>query len=66
MVDKVVTSKQEIVLRIPPDLYREFKQDVRIIIKWPGLIGIPVPDFLKSEALKNLKVPVYAFPEIEM
>ena len=26
---------------IPAELLVQFKQDVRIVIKWPGLIGIP-------------------------
>ena len=38
---------------IPIELVREFKQSVRIVIKYPGLIGVPVPDiFLNQDVLK--------------
>lgn len=38
---------------IPVELVREFKQNVRIVIKYPGLIGVPVPDiFLNQDLIK--------------
>ena len=36
---------------IPIDLLVQFKRDVRIVIKWPGLIGVPIPDLFLSEDL---------------
>jgi hypothetical protein len=39
---------------IPAELLVQFKQDVRIVIKWPGLIGIPIPDlFLNQDVFKQ-------------
>ncbi len=34
---------------IPIDLLVEFKQTPRLVIKWPWIIGIPVPDFLINQ-----------------
>jgi hypothetical protein len=36
---------------IPVDLLAEFKQTHRLVIKWPWIIGIPVPDFLINKDL---------------
>jgi len=36
---------------IPVDLLVEFKQTPRLVIKWPWIIGIPVPDFLINQDL---------------
>ena len=37
---------EEISFEIPLELIQQFDQDVRIVIKWPWLIGIPVPEIL--------------------
>lgn len=34
---------------IPADLLKEFKQDVRVVIRHPWVIGIPAPDFLLKD-----------------
>jgi hypothetical protein len=51
---KTVLANSELVtFEIPADLLHEFKQNVRIVIKYPGLIGIPVPDtFINPEVGK--------------
>jgi hypothetical protein len=42
--------------RIPRDLIAEFRQDIRIVIKYPGLIGIPIPDIFLNEGIaKHLR-----------
>jgi len=38
---------------IPVDLLREFEKDVRIVIKHPYLIGIPVPWFFLEKLHKD-------------
>lgn len=39
---------------IPVELLAQFKKDVRVVIKWPGLIGIPIPDiFLNQDVMKQ-------------
>ncbi|MBK8985693.1 MAG: hypothetical protein IPM39_06370 [Chloroflexi bacterium] len=36
----------EFTFTIPADLLKEFKNEVRIVIRHPWVIGIPAPDFL--------------------
>ncbi len=38
-------------ITIPVDLLKHFQQEVRVIIKFPGLIGIPIPDILLNKEL---------------
>lgn len=43
-------------IEIPARLLREFERDVRVVIRHPWLIGIPVPErLLKREILKKFK-----------
>lgn len=41
----------DLALRIPVDLLKEFKETPRFVIRWPWIIGIPVPDFLINQDL---------------
>jgi hypothetical protein len=41
----------DLAFRIPVDLLAEFKDTPRIVIKWPWIIGIPVPEFLINQEL---------------
>ena len=46
----------ELAFRIPVDLLAEFKETPRFVIKWPWIIGIPVPDFLiNQEFVKGIR-----------
>ncbi len=47
----VVRRAETFTFQIPVDLLQEFKQEVRVVIKFPGLIGIPIPDGLLNPAL---------------
>ncbi len=52
-VKPVVGMSDVLTFEIPVELVREFKQNVRIVIKYPGIIGVPVPDvFLNQDVLK--------------
>jgi len=39
----------EVVIRIPKDLLARFEEEPRIVIRYPWIIGIPIPEWL----LKN-------------
>ena len=39
----------EFAFAIPTDLLKEFKNEVRIVIRHPWVIGIPAPDFLLKD-----------------
>jgi len=45
-----------IAIKIPVDLLKEFKRDVRIVVRWPWLIGIPIPEaLLKPEIINQFR-----------
>lgn len=45
---------KDIAIKIPADLLKEFKRDIRVVVKWPWLIGIPIPEvLLKPEILQQ-------------
>ena len=47
---------KDIAIKIPADLLKEFKRDVRVVVKWPWLIGIPIPEaLLKPEILQQFR-----------
>ena len=49
-------ERGELSIRIPVELLREFDQEIRIVVKHPWVIGIPVPEaLLKPELLKKLR-----------
>lgn len=44
----------DISFQIPPDLLDEFKNELRVVIRHPWVIGIPVPEILlKTELFKK-------------
>jgi hypothetical protein len=46
----------DIAIKIPVDLLKEFKRDIRVVVRWPWLIGIPIPEvLLKPEILQQFK-----------
>lgn len=46
----------DVTIKIPVDLLKEFKRDVRVVVRWPWLIGIPIPEvLLKPEILQQFK-----------
>jgi hypothetical protein len=51
-----IQRRGDISIRIPVDLLKQFEEEVRIVIRHPWVIGIPVPEvLLKPELLKTLK-----------
>ncbi len=40
----------EVSVRIPQELLREFGKDLRVVIRHPWLIGIPIPELLLRKA----------------
>jgi hypothetical protein len=47
---------KDVAIKIPADLLKEFKRDIRVVVKWPWLIGIPIPEvLLKPEILQQFK-----------
>ena len=51
----------EIEFKIPKDLLVQFEVEPRIIIRWPWIIGIPIPDWL----IKNPELLGRAAEEFE-
>jgi hypothetical protein len=54
--------REKLTFTIPVDLLRLFQKDIRVVIKFPGLIGIPIPDIFfnkdileKNEALREFE-----------
>jgi hypothetical protein len=46
----------DVAIKIPVDLLKEFKRDVRVVVRWPWLIGIPIPEaLLKPELIKQFR-----------
>lgn len=46
----------DVAIKIPVDLLKEFKRDIRVVVRWPWLIGIPIPEvLLKPEILQQFK-----------
>jgi hypothetical protein len=46
----------DVAIKIPVDLLKEFKRDVRVVVRWPWLIGIPIPEILlKPEILQQFR-----------
>lgn len=52
---------EELVFRIPKDLLVKFEVEPRIIVRWPWIIGIPIPDWL----LQNPELMGLAAEEFE-
>ena len=57
IVKRVALRKgQTITIRIPEALIREFGKDLRIVVRHPWVVGIPVPDrFIRPEELGRFK-----------
>lgn len=46
---------ENIAFHIPEELFREFGKDLRVVVRHPWLVGIPIPErLLKPELLKSL------------
>ena len=47
---------RDFAIKIPADLLKEFKRDIRVVVRWPWLIGIPIPEvLLKPEILQQFR-----------
>jgi hypothetical protein len=45
-------AQEKLTFTIPLELLKQFQRDVRVVVKFPGLIGIPIPDvFFNKEIL---------------
>jgi len=47
---------KEISFKIPEELMVEFKNDIRIVVRFPWIVGIPVPEFLLQKLGKAGKL----------
>lgn len=48
--------RKDIAIKIPVELLKEFKSDVRVVVRWPWLIGIPIPEaLLRPEIIKQFR-----------
>jgi hypothetical protein len=45
--------RETLTFTIPVDLVKQFQKDVRVIIKFPGLIGVPIPDIFLNKDILN-------------
>ena len=50
MEEKLLLPGEEISFRIPVELLQDFQREARVVIRYPWIIGIPVPDFLLEQA----------------
>lgn len=50
-----VRKGEELSFAIPAELVQEFKKEARIVIRYPWLIGIPLPEALKPEVLRKFR-----------
>ncbi len=61
MEDKKVELPQdpvpfrEISFLIPKELIKEFRDDIRVVIRHPWVVGIPIPERLKPDVLKGIR-----------
>jgi len=47
---------KDMAIKIPIEMLKEFKKDIRVVIRWPWLIGIPIPEaLLKPEILRQFR-----------
>jgi hypothetical protein len=53
--EKGLEKGEGISFRIPEELIKEFGRDLRIVIRNPWVVGIPIPERLRPELLKGLK-----------
>ncbi len=57
MIDTVPLPEKPVSLeiKIPVELIREFEKEVRIIVRHPWIIGIPIPErLLKPDIMRKL------------
>lgn len=49
-------AQRDVTIKIPAELLRQFEKDVRVVIRHPWVIGIPIPEILlRPELIKDLK-----------
>ncbi len=46
---------REISFRIPKELIEEFREEARVVIRHPWVVGIPIPELLKPDVLKGIR-----------
>ena len=51
----LVGKGDEISIQIPEVLAKEFSKELRVVIRHPWVVGIPVPERLRPDILKELK-----------
>ncbi len=50
-----VRKGEELSFAIPLELVQEFKKEARIVIRYPWLIGIPLPEALIPDVLRKFR-----------
>jgi hypothetical protein len=56
MIGSWPTPEKPVTIEIPKKLIQEFETDIRIVIKHPWVVGIPIPELmLKHDLLKGLE-----------
>lgn len=53
MIDTVPLPEKTMSVRVPASLLKEFKEDVRFVVKDHLIWGIPVPEFFIQNLAKN-------------
>ena len=48
-------ERREVSFQIPEPLVKEFAKELRIVIRHPWIIGIPIPERLRPDVLKDLR-----------
>ncbi len=62
--DPIPPIHSDVSFQVPPRLVKEFGDDLRVVVRNPWVVGIPVPERLIPEALKGLKeFEVFVVPE---
>ncbi len=50
-----IMAGKDTVFHIPEGLAKEFAEDLRVVIRHPWVVGIPIPERLKTKLLKGLR-----------
>jgi hypothetical protein len=49
-----LAKNDELSFHIPPVFAKEFAKDLRVVIRHPWIVGVPIPERLRPEVLKGL------------
>ena len=55
-IDTVPLPEKDMSFTIPRDLLKDFDKDIRIVIRHPWIIGIPIPEtLLNKDKIRNYR-----------